>query len=140
MLEAKEFVLNPFGNDIVQQLAASHRIQAEKLQYAYEKEQLRAFRELLTHYPTHEINAYQLAKAFERLEIRSELKEKIYWSIWIAHRQPNVLNYGTNKFNENPRCALAIRDPILAELPTCPRGSDILVQLIALLDKESLSI
>ncbi len=140
LLEAKEFVLNPFGNNIAQQLAASHRIQAEKLQYAYEKEQLQAFRELLTHYPTHEISAYQLAKAFERLEIRTELKEKIYWGIWVAHRQPNAPGYGTNKFNENPRCALAVRDPILAAPPICPHGSDILVQLITLLDKESLSV
>ncbi len=138
LLEAKEFVLNPFGNNIVQQLAASHRIQAEKLQYAYEKEQLQAFRELLTHYPTYEITPKQLAKAFDRLEIRKELKEKIYWSIWIADRKPNVPNYGANKFNENPRRALAVRDPILAEPPTCPRGSDIFVQLIALLDKESI--
>ncbi|MBS0603573.1 MAG: ubiquitin carboxyl-terminal hydrolase [Verrucomicrobia bacterium] len=137
LTEATESVLNLFGNNIVEQLVADHKVKAEKLQYRFEKEQLQAFRELLTHYPTHDLSPKQLVKAFERLEIRPALKEKLYWSIWMGHNRPNVYNYGSNKFNENPRCVLAIREPVLADAHICQHGSDILAQLIALLNKQS---
>lgn len=137
LLEAQESVLNLFGNNIVEQLVSFYRIHAEKLQYAFEKEQLFAFRNLLTHFPTKELSASQLVKAFGNLQIRTELKERIYWSIWMAHRQPRSDNYGLNKFTEDPRCVLAIQEPLIATPPLCKDKSDILLQLITLLDKES---
>jgi ubiquitin C-terminal hydrolase len=136
LTEAKESVLNLWGTNIIEQLISDYSIKAEKLQCAYEKEQLQGFHDLMLH-AHHEISNYQLLKAFERLDIRNEIKEKLYWHIWYGHRMPQVHDYGTSTFKNNPRALLGICQPNLAKPPVCATGSNILYQMIKLLEKES---
>jgi hypothetical protein len=136
LFDAKESVLNIWGENIVEQLISEYQIKSEKLQCHYEKEQLLAFHRLLL-YPAYELSHYQLYKAFEMLDIRYELKEKLYWSIWYSHRQPQILNYGTTTFGNNPRCLLSVQEPHLARPPICALGTNILFQMIKLLEKEA---
>jgi ubiquitin C-terminal hydrolase len=136
LFEATESVLNIWGKNIIEQLISEHQIKAGKLQSHYEKEQLLAFHNLLL-YPSHEISNYQLFKAFERLDIRYELKEKLYWSIWYSHHQPQISNYGSSTFESNPRSLLTIQEPNLARPPVCATGANILYQMIKLLEKEA---
>jgi hypothetical protein len=96
--------------------AETNKEAAEKLQLAYEKEQLEAFLELLKE-PS--LTNSQLVKAFERMEIRSTLRENLYKSIWIIDGEKPIPHYGTQAFQKNPRCAI-----------------DALEQIIALLEKE----
>jgi hypothetical protein len=109
-------------------------LQAEKLQYGYERDQLQAFHDLLT---TPGLSNAQLFEAFRRLDVRVDLKEKLYWYIWIDHGMKEITDYGRNKFKENPRCILEIRNGRLTEPPICKPNADILEQLIALLDRQS---
>lgn len=134
--EATESVLNLWGKNILEQLIAEHHLKAEKLQCDYEKEQLQGFHDLLLH-SSNEISNFQLFKAFERLDVRNELKEKLYWHVWFGHRSPSIYNYGFNTLKDNPRALLGIREPNLAKPPLCASGSNILYQLIKLLEKES---
>ncbi len=136
LTESAESILNPWGKNILEQLIESHRLRVAKLEYAYEKEQLQALHELMLR-PLQEISNYQLFKAFERLEIRNELREKLYWHIWHAHREPPIPNYGSNTFKENPRCVLGICEPNLARPPVCEPGANILLQMIKLLERDS---
>lgn len=134
--EATESVLNLWGKNILEQQIEAHRIKAEKLRYAYEKEQLQGLHDLIIR-PSHEITPFQLFKAYERLEIRDEIREKLYWHIWYGRHSPQVFNYGFDTFKDNPRCVLGICEPNLARPPVCGTGSNILFQLIQLLEKES---
>ncbi len=108
--------------------------QAEKLQYAYERDQLQAFHDLLI---IPELKNIQLFEAFKRLDVRDDLKEKLYWLIWIDHGMKEIANYGSKKFQENPRCLLEIHKNMLTEPPICRPNADILEQLIALLYRQS---
>lgn len=136
LTDAKESVLNIFGENIVEQLAASHRIRAEKLQYGYEKEQLQSFEALLMQ-PDSNLTNKQLAEAFKRLEIRPELKDKLYWIIWYANGRPNTSEFGTITFNDNPRCLLQITNNLTKPSSHDEKNTNVLAQMIALLDKES---
>ena len=116
-------------------LSADHD-QREKLQYAFERDQLQAFHDLLA---DPELNHRQLFEAFRQLTVRPYLKEKLYWLIWIDHGMKEITHYGSKKFEENPRCLLEIRKNFLTEPPYCKPNADILEQLIALLDRQSRS-
>lgn len=123
------------GVNSIEQLIRAYNTQAQMMQNAYEKEQLQAFRELLLE-PS--LTVKQLAKAFERLDINDTVKKNLYKAIWEGHNEPRGdRNYGLNTFTANPRCLLGIKKPILAGPPLCPAGSDILEQMIALLNKDS---
>ena len=134
--EASESVLNLWGKNIAEQLLSEYQIRAEKLRWAYEKEQLQGLHDLLL-CPSSELSNHQLFKAFERLEIRPEVKEKLYWHIWYGHHSPSIPDYGSMTFRDNPHCLLGICEPNLARAPVCATGSNILFQLIKLLEKES---
>lgn len=136
LTEATESILNLWGKNIIEQLITEHHVKAGKLQCAYEKEQLQGFHDLMLHSPS-DISNFQLFKAFERLDIRPEIKEKLYWHIWYGHRMPQIYGYGTNTFKDNPRCLLGICQPNLAKPPVSATGSNILYQMIKLLEKES---
>ncbi len=136
LTEATGSVLNLWGTNIIEQLISDHSIKGEKLQCAYEKEQLIGFLDLMFRSPN-DISNPQLLKAFERLDIRNEIKEKLYWHIWYAYRMPQIDDYGTNTFKTNPRTLLEICQPSLAKPPVCATGSNILYQMIKLLEKES---
>jgi ubiquitin C-terminal hydrolase len=133
---ATESVLNIWGKNIIEQLISEHHIQTKKLQYAYEKEQFQAFHDLMLRSPN-EISNDQLFKIFECLDVRNEIKEKLYWHIWYGHRMPQIYDYGSNTFKNNPRCLLEIYNSNLAKPPLCATGSNILYQMIKLLEKES---
>ncbi len=135
IVEATESVLNLGGKNILEQLIFDHQTKAEKLQCAYEKEQLDGFYALLTR-PATEISSYQLFKAFERMELRDKIKETLYWHLWYGHRSPQIHHYGTNTFKNDPRSLLTVRDPNIARAPVCPTGSNLLFQMIKLLEKE----
>jgi hypothetical protein len=134
--EATESVLNLWGKNIIEQLISEHHIKGEKLRCAYEKEQLQGLHDLMLR-SSGEVSNYQLFKAFERLELRTEIREKLYWHIWYGHRSPHVYNYGAKTFQNNPRCVLSICEPNLARPPICGTGSNIFFQLIKLLEKEA---
>ena len=136
LTEATESVLNLRGKNILEQLLFDHHTKAEKLQCAYEKEQLQAFHELLLR-PANEISNLQLFKAFDRMEIRQEIKEKLHWHIWYGHKTPQIPNYGSNTFNQDPRSLLTVREPNLARAPVCATGSNLLFQMIKLLERDS---
>jgi ubiquitin C-terminal hydrolase len=86
---------------------------AEKLQLSYEKEQLEALLELLS---DKTLTNYQLVKAFERMEIRSTLRESIYTSICVMNGKEPILQQGINAFEQNPRCAVETLEQVVALL------------------------
>jgi hypothetical protein len=135
IVEATESILNLGGKNVLEQLIFEHRTKADKLLCAYEKEQLEGFYALLTR-PASEISPYQLFKAFERMELRDEIKEMLYWHLWYGHRSPQIPAYGTSTFKNDPRSLLTVRDPNIARAPVCPTGSNLLFQMIKLLEKE----
>lgn len=112
----------PSGENIILQLAKKYHIEAEKIRLSYEKKQLQAFWELLQNKG---LTNNQLVEAFERFEIRKELKEKIYFAIWSNDKTRD----GKEAFKANPRCLLTITKPLLSE-----KGFDLLQQLIATLE------
>lgn len=136
LLEADESVLNLWGKNIALQLIADIDLKAKKLQIGYEKEQLQGFYDQMV-LPPSQVNNLALLKAFERLDIRAEIKDKLMWHIWYGHRMPAAADYGLNTFRRNPRVLLQICEPNLARPPFCPVGANILYQMIALLDQAS---
>ncbi len=134
--EANEAVLNLTGTNILEQLISEHHGKVEKLQNAYEKEQLQAFYELSLR-PANEMTNVQLFKIFETMEIRHQTAQMLYWHLWYGHRMPQFDNYGCNTFKNDPRSLLTVRDPNLARPPIAPSGSNLLFQMIKLLERES---
>lgn len=134
--EATDAVLNLTGTNILEQLISEHHGKAEKLQNGYEKEQLQAFYELSLR-PATELTNFHLFKIFEQMDIRHETVQVLYWHLWYGHRMPQIDNYGSNTFKTDPRSLLTVRDPNLARPPIAPSGSNLLFQMIKLLERES---
>src|ERR1700722_7490663 len=133
LTEATEPVLNIWGKTIVEQLISEHQMKAEKLQSAYEKEKLQTLHDLIL-CPPQDVSSFQLSKFFERLDIRQEIKGKLLWHIWYAN---GMHDHGSTLFEQNPRCQLNITAPNLARPPLCTPGSNLLTQMIMLLERQS---
>jgi hypothetical protein len=74
---------------------------------------LEAFLELLKE-PS--LTVSQLVKAFERMEIRTTLRENLYKSIWIMDGEQAIPHYGFDKFQKDPRCAINALEQIITLL------------------------
>ncbi len=98
----------------------------EKLQCTYEKMQLQGFHNLLQQKTPERFTNKQLLKAYERLELRPQLRKELEELICKGN-SVNITNTGFAKqmFNDNPRCVLNIKDVA---------ADNILLQVIANLD------
>lgn len=129
--------LNENQKNIVQQLALAFNLKAKLLEIDYEKQQLEGFLSLLD--PAKGLTEKQLEKAFERLEIRPKTRQDVYKAIWLGRdKPPGDRNYGGNTLAREPRCLIEITKSLIEspETPLAPAGSNILQQVIALLDEE----
>jgi hypothetical protein len=92
------------GENVVAQQALKHQNKKERLQAAYEKEQLEAFLDLLQN---DALTKEQLIKAFERLEISELLRSEIYTDVWFSENKDGWSEAGeTGKalIEKDPRC------------------------------------
>lgn len=125
LLNAKEYVLNLSGSNIISQLAAFFEKSAEKLQSIYEREQWESFHFLLS---SPELINEQLVYAFYGLDMSEASRNHFYRLIGSTLGQSNTYAAGKELIEKTPRRLLSLKNSTL-----CTEGSNLLLQLIHLL-------